>query len=424
MKLANLLHVAGLGVLLLTGGAQAQPMMGGGMGGMPPGAAGLPPFLAKMKRHDVDVHVVVLHGQTDRGPAGAGLPVTITISAGGAKVRTYDAQTDAGGIAHFQGVPSNPEVQAEIGYTVSVDSQGVRFPFNADNLPVDGGYIEVAVGEVTSEATDITLEHSHIDIFPDEENIVFRHAMQLFNNGTKVVNLANLPGGGLRLPLPAGGKHPEMHEDTPTELAEVRGTDIWYKGALLPGGNGTEVTAIYTVDYSDDVYEFVQALPVRTTGALVVVPTGKQEGQRVDLPLKLLARGDQGTVRSSEGDGGRRFDVLRAPDLQLAPGQTFRFAIAGLPTPNTMRQVGMAGALLGVVGLVFFGFRSTGKGEATRLSRAHLEAERDRLQKALDRMRKAVDKGRLSQARFEREQEAITARLVTLYRTLDRLESK
>ena len=48
---------------------------------------------------------------------------------------------------------------------------------------------------------------------------------------------------------------------------------------------------------------------------------------------------------------------------------------------------------------------------------------RDR-EEALARMRRAVERGKMSQARFEREREAITARLVSLYKALDRLESR
>lgn len=396
----------------------------GGVGGPPPAAAnaGLPPFLAKMQRHDVDVHVVRRDGQGGTVPAAGGLPVTILITANGAKVRSYDGTTGPDGVAKFTGVPTNPEVQKSIGYVVSVDVDGVRFPFGTEQLPIGGGFIEVAVAEVTRDPADLSLSHSHIELFPDEENLVVRHSMELLNRGDKAIDLSAQPGGGLRLPLPAGGKHPELHEDAPAELVEVRGTDLYYKGVVLPGGRPSEITVVYTLAYDEALFEWSQSMPVRVTGALVVAPTGRQQGQRVDLPLKLLPRGDQGTVQSREVGEGRRFDVLRMPGVDLAPGQPLRFAISGLPTGGRFKAVLMGVALLLVCAVVFVGFRGAPEGEEARLSRAHLENERDRLHKALERMRKAVEKGRLSPARFEREQEAITARLVSLYRALDRLE--
>jgi hypothetical protein len=415
-------QVALAALLLAPLGAGAQPAMGGGapMGGA--GSAGLPPFLAKMKRHDVSVHVVRRNAQGQTTPAPADLPVSILITAGGSKVRSYEGKTGADGVAAFTGIPTNPEVQADIGYVVSVDIDGVRFPFTTSTIPTDGGFVELAVPEVANNPGDLTLAHSHIELFPDEENLVVRHTMQVANRSDKAIDLSLQPGGGLRLPLPAGGKHPELHEEISKDLVEVRGTDLYYKGVILPGGQPTEITVVYTIAYSDDVFEWTHAVPVRTVGALVVAPTGRQEGQRVDLPLGLVTRGEQGTVQTRDVGEGKRFQVLRMSGLDLAPGQPMRFAITGLPVEGRYKLGAMVVALLLVFAVVLLGFRGSSAGDTERLSRAHLENERDRLHKALDRMRKAVEKGRLSHARFEREQEAITARLVSLYRALDRLE--
>jgi hypothetical protein len=396
------------------------PVHAGAEGGS---SAGLPPFLAKMQRHDVPVRVLRRGASGEVTPAPAGLPVSIMITASGSKVRSYDAVTGDGGVARFSGIPTNPEVQESIGYLVTVQSDGVKFPFKAAIVPLGPeGAVEVVVDAVSASADDLALRHTHIELFPDEENLVVRHSMELSNRGRSAVDLSQQPGGGLRLPLPAGGKHPELHEDQPQELVEVRGTDLYYKGVVLPGGRPTEITVVYTIAYDREVFEWSQTSPVRTTAAFIVAPTGRQTGQRVDLPLSLATRGDAGTVQERTLDGGRRFSILRIPDANLAPGQPLRFAIGGLPTGNQWKLGAMGVALLGVLALVFFGFRGAPAGDADRLSRAHLENERDRLHKALDRLRKAVEKGRLSPARFEREQEAITARLVSLYRALDRLE--
>jgi len=388
------------------------------------GGAGLPAFLAKMQRHEIPVRVLKRSPAGDISPAKAGLPVTIMVTAGGSKVRSYDAVTGDGGVARFTGIPTNPEVQESIGYIVTVQSDGVKFPFKAAIVPLGPeGAVEVTLDAVSTSAEDIALRHTHIELFPDEENLVIRHSMELSNQGRSAVDLSMQPGGGLRLQLPAGGKHPELHEGLPQEFVEVRGVDLYYKGVVLPRGRPSELTVVYTIPYDEAVFEWSQIAPVPTTSAFIVAPTGRQTGQRLDLPLTLSTRGDAGTVQERTLDGGRRFSILRIPEANLAPGQALRFAIGGLPTGQRWKLGAMGAALLVVVALVGFGFRGAPESETDRLSRAHLENERDRLHKALDRLRKAVDKGRLSPARFEREQEAITARLVSLYRALDRLEN-
>ncbi|MEZ4470043.1 MAG: hypothetical protein R3F60_04390 [bacterium] len=97
--------------------------------------------------------------------------------------------------------------------------------------------------------------------------------------------------------------------------------------------------------------------------------------------------------------------------------------MTGLPPSPHWKAWALLASIVGVVAFVLLGFRRRGE-QGMRLSRAHLVTERDRLVKALARMRRAKEKGRMSEVRFEREREAITARLVSLYRALDRLESR
>ena len=386
-------------------------------------SGGLPPFLAKMQRQDVEVRVVEAAPGGGSRPAPAGLRVTLSVLAGGAKVRDYAVVTDAAGVARFAGIPSNPEVQSQIAYLVAAERDGVRFPFELSNLPAAGGWVEVRVGAASVNTQAIVAEHAHIDLMPDEENLVVRQSIRLWNSGAEVANLAALPGGGLRIPLPAGGKHPELNEDADPKVVEVRGTDIWFKGALLPNTEPAEVTFVYTIKYNEPTYEWSQRLPVRTRGAFVVAPVGQQPGQRVDTTLKLLPRAEGAKAERTTNGQGREFEVLRMT-LDLPANEPLRFAFSGLPVGSQWKAWALLAAVMIVFLGVFFGFRrSGGAGEATR-SRAHLENERDRLLKALERMRKAVAKGQLPEARFEREQEAITARLVSLYRALDRLDGR
>ncbi|MFZ4738739.1 MAG: hypothetical protein ACOYM9_22480 [Bradymonadia bacterium] len=386
-------------------------------------SGGLPPFLAKMQRQPLEVRVVEKDGAGGLRPAPAGLKATVTILAGGGKVKDYVAQTVEGGVVRFEGIPTNPEVQRMIGYVVSVERDGVRYPSEIAALPAAGGWIEVEASAARVSTADLVAEHAHIDLIPDEENLVVRQSIRLSNRGAQVANLAALPGGGLRIPVPEGGKHPELHDDADPKVVEVRGTDIWFKGALVPGAEPTQITFIYTIKYDEPVYEWSQRLPVRTRGAFVVAPVGRQPGQRVDTTLDLLPRTEGHRAERTSNGQGRDFEVLRM-ELDLAPDEPLRFAIGGLPVGSSWKAWSLLGCVVAVVLGVVLGFRRQGAEGEARLSRAHLENERDRLLKALARMRKAVERGRLPAARFEREQEAITARLVSLYRALDRLDER
>ena len=385
-------------------------------------AGGLPAFLAKMKRQDEEVHVVERTAAGSRA-APAGVPVAAVITAGGSKVRQYDATTAEGGLARFVGLPTNPEVQDSIGYVFLVDFEGVRFPFEAKALPAPGGHVELQVQGSTTDLSQLIVEHAHVSFLPDEENLVLRHTLRMYNRGDRVVNLAAQPDGGLRIPVPIGAKHPELHEDVPKEIVEVRGINLYYKGAILPGDRPAELTFIYTVAYGAPTLEFVQTLPVRTVGGLFVLPQGQQAGQRIELPLRFETRGGQGVTSDTKGDSDRAFQLLRFDGLDLPPGSPLRFAVTGLPSRTHLGELSLLAVCLAMIAFVVLGFRRPVDAPA-QLSRSHLEAERDRLLSALDRLRKAATKGRVTQAHFEREQEVIAARLVTLFRALDVLAQK
>ncbi|MCA9538967.1 MAG: hypothetical protein KC620_08760 [Myxococcales bacterium] len=417
-------RLASFALLIVCCAAPAFAQYGGPpkMGGA--GASGgLPPFLASMKRHDVKVAVQVKTADGALTPAPAGVAVGFRILAGGSKVRDYHETTDDTGAAVFPGIPSNPEVQGAINYEVWADHRGVRFPYQLQGVPGEGSSVDLVIYDVTTDYSTVSLDHA-IEVFPDEESLVARHTIRLFNDGPLAVNLGALPGGGLLLPCPQGAKHPELHDEH-DPLVEVRGTDIVYKGALLPTGVGepAEINVIYTLPYAHEVLEWNQTMPVATRGAMVVVPQHKQPEQQEALPLRIETRGAYGAVRNIEQEGDRLYEMLTAGESTLAAGEPLRFAIAGLPAESHAARWALIIAILAVIGGVLFGYRRPA-GSGARMSRTHLVEERDRLVRALARMRRAVAKGRMTEARFEREREAITARLVSLFKAIDRVDPR
>ena len=397
----------------------AQPYMGGGV--KKTAGGGLPPFFASMKRHDITVRV---SEQTADGvkASGAGVNVGIRIMAGGAKIKDYTEKTRADGTALFEGVPSNPEVQRAISYQVSVEHDGVKFPFDIDGIPTDEAEVQVTVGGVTTDISNVRASHSFIEMFPDEESLVVRHEMRLRNIGDQVINLGALPGGGLKLPCPEGAKRPGLHDEH-DPLVEARGTDIIFKGALLPGGQEASFSMVYSIPYDKTGFEWSQTMPVPTSIGLIVAPKERQKGHRKAFPLTLHVSDGPLKTEDSELAGGKRFQLIRGHGHELKAGEALRFSVTGLPVAPNWKIYALVGGVLAVIFIVLFGFRRRETEDGPVLSRTHLIAERDRLVRALARMRRAHDRGKMSEVRFTKEQEAITARLVSLYRALDRTEA-
>ncbi|MEE2755802.1 MAG: hypothetical protein VYA30_04040 [Myxococcota bacterium] len=380
------------------------------------------PFMAAMKRHNMLLKVVKKNEAGLLVPVAEGTPVGVRVYRGGGSPKDYTATTTADGSATVVGVPSNPMIQRMLKYEAFVDHGGVRYPFQLDGIPSDGAEIQLTVTQVVAgDLSQVSAAHE-IEISADEDSVIARHIIRLTNEGQSTVNLGALPGGGLVLPCPTGAKHPEMHEQAKNR-AEVRGTSIVFRGALLPGAQGAQsVSMAYTIPYKAEKFEWVQTLPVRTTSTTVAAPQFKQSRQRAAVPMSLTTRQGQGTTDIITERNGRQWAVLRAGSINLAANEPLRFAIGGLPVPSKLPYQILVAAVVLVILIVVFGFRRQPEEQGLVLSLSHLETERDRLVKVLARMRKAHEKGRMPTPRFEREQEAITARLVSLYRAIDRLK--
>lgn len=394
-----------LGALLFTGipgvvAAQMAPMAG-------------------MIHRDLRVEVV----KADGGSAGLeGLRVRLAVQAGRTVVKELSAYTDAAGIAVLEGVPANPRVQKSISYSLTVEYEGARFPYRLEGAPSKDARVQVKVQDIdrTPDATKLQASHV-IDLMPDEDSLVARHQLWLVNPTDTAMAFSALPEGGLFLPLPEGAKHPQLQGTDPA-LAEFVGEELVIKGLLLPN-KPVSLKMVYTLPYGNGTLEWKHTLPIPVERAEVWVAKGKHKGQQRAFPMKLATRGGLGELEDGTLMDGRKVGVLRATQANLSPGKPFVFAVSGLPKNSTLSRYAIVALSLGAIGLLLFGFKRQGN-EAPQYSREHLVAERQRLVRALARMRRATERGRLSPKKYKREREAITARLISLYRALDRLDSR
>lgn len=399
---------------------------------------GLPPFFASMEKHEVMVQVQVKKpGHTGLSSAPKGTKIGFRILAQGQKVRDYKERTDEQGRAFFLGIPSNPEVQGMISYEAWVDYEGVRFPFEVKGIPktedkealyddfnpskrLPENRLELVVSPATSDLSKLSLHHDLIEFHPDEESLLAIHEMTLINASDQVVDLSHQAQGGLKLPAPLGAKAPELHQSHHDEV-EVRGTALYYTGALLPNSS-KKIKWYYTLPYRAERFEWKQTMPLPSTVGMIVAPQYKKPQHQSLIKLKLEAKNQQGQVKRVSTGPGRVFDALRQVPA-LAAGTALEFSIKGIPAAaQWKRQALYAAVLFVVLWVLWLGFKE--EEGASSLSRSHLMIERERLLKALARMEAALERGRISEARYQKEREAITARLVTIYKALEHLNQQ
>lgn len=398
---------------------------------------GLPPFFASMEKHEVMVQVQIRTKGQPLLAAPKDLRVGFRILAQGQKVRDYKEKTDAQGRAYFLGIPSNPKVQGMISYEAWVDYQGVRFPFNVKGIPktedkealyddfnpsqrLPENRLNLVVSPAVSDISALALHHDLIELHPDEESLLAIHEMTLSNSSDQVIDLSHQPQGGLKLPAPDGAKAPELHQSHHDEV-EVRGTALYYTGALLPHST-KKIKWYYTLPYRAERFDWNQSMPLPSTVGMIVAPQYKKPQHQSLIKLQLEASPNQGEVKQVSTGPGRVFDALRkVPTLQA--NTALKFAVTGIPAaPQWKRKVLYASIAFVLLWVFWLGFGSDE--QASSLSRSHLLIEQERLLKALARMEAALERGKMTQARYQKEREVITARLVTIYRALEHLEQQ
>lgn len=396
---------------------------------------GLPPFFASMEKHEVFVQVELKDDQGRLSKAPKDLPVGLRILAQGAKIRDYHEKTDAKGRAFFLGVPSNPKVQLSISYEAWVDYEGVRYHFGLQGIPktvnkdalledfdpeqrLPENQLTLTIQKPSSTLTGVSIHHNLIEFHPDEESVLVIHEMILRNNSAQLIDLSHQPGGGLELPAPKGAKSPELHQESHEEL-EIRGASLYYIGAIPPLFE-KKIRWYYTLPYRSDRFEWSQAMPVPTTVGMIVAPRYKKNQHQRAFPLSLKAIDEKGEVREVSTGPDRQFHSLRV-NQSFAPGEPLRFELYDMPAPSPWKRQALYASLIMVALLIITLALRDGNNQAT-LSRSHLIIERDRLIKALARMEIALKRKKISQQRYQREKEAITARLVTLYQTIEQVD--
>jgi hypothetical protein len=381
--------------------------------------------LAGMRTHTLTGQVVLTNAAGEKVPAPAGMDVGFQVKVfGRAKKGPLMFKTEDGGGVIFKGIRSNtdPAVQAQMSYEAFVDYEGVRFPFPIEMIPSDGMVLKpFTVFPISRNLEDIALTE-RIDVIPSEQSLHIMVVYELINRSGKAVDLSDLPQGGLVLPCPEGAKQPELHEKNKGDT-ELRGTDLIYRGTILPQSeSGTTVRVSFTIPYRSATFEWRQTMPVETLGFSVATPMSKGRNHVRAIRLQLKPTFDGPTVHVIDGNAKTKWRVLKASGIVRKPGEPVSFEIGNIPVASQANLYFMIGSIVVVSLLILLGFRGRQDTERT-YSKAHLVDERERLLRALARLKKAGSKGLISENKTRKEEEAIRARLVSLYRAIDQMDA-
>ena len=260
-----------------------------------------------------------------------------------------------------------------------------------------------------------------VDVIPSEQAIHVTETFQFVNRSRKAVDLSVLPEGGLVLTCPDGAKQPELAEKNKTE-AEVRGLDIVYKGTILPQTQSPAVLRVsFSIPYRSDTFTWKQQFPVETLGFTVGTPLskGRRHVRAIRMTLRPLFDGPE--ISTITDRPGTKWRVMRASGLVRKPNEVISFEIGNIPAASRANLYFLVGSIVFVLLVVVFGFRAQATDERT-FSKSHMMEERDRLVRALARLKRAWEKGLISENKHRKEEEAIRARLVSLYRALDQMD--
>ena len=244
---------------------------------------------------------------------------------------------------------------------------------------------------------------------------------------------------------PEDAKQAQLKSGKKDRRFELRGMNVFFKGALMPealsrGIEPIKFSLTYVIPYRSNPFEWKQTLPVRRRNLEITTALGDSPTLQIPNNMYFEER-DGHTLKTGTmtGRGGRtvgyalispmnregadpRSERERVEDFMASPPvYDLRFAVGGVPVASSLPNQLLVIALVLVTLVVLFGFRRREGDTGLRLSLSHLESERDRLVRILARMRKARERGKMSEVRYEKEQEAITARLVSLYRAIDRI---
>jgi hypothetical protein len=307
-------------------------------------------------------------------------PVVLGMVAKDSQIKVERAETDAGGVARFTGLPGGEAT----GYAAVVDWRGMRLGTTPFAMPESGGArAEIRALGRTSDPNVVTIgSNGRIVVQMHEDSLQFLEILPLENTSDKMFD----PGpGAIEVPLPKGFVGAEGQDgEHKIEVRQDHGVAIHGpippKRSLLkanPRETGQEVEFGFVLPFHGDTREFEQPMP-NGIGPFVLITqeiyglsvSGPGVGPREERPL-----------------GGKKYWVMQVEGVP--PGGTLRFTLHGLPaTDATSRIAAGVLALVLVAAAILFSVwppvsRRSGRSAKDGDARARLVDRREALFAAL-----------------------------------------
>ncbi|HVT07174.1 MAG TPA: hypothetical protein VHO67_06940 [Polyangia bacterium] len=271
------------------------------------------------------------------------------------KIDVRKADSDAGGVAHFAGLPHGDGS----GYAAVLEWHGLRLGTAPFAMPdASGARAEIRALGRTADTSVMTIgEGGRVIVQMHEDTLQFLEMLPLENTSDKIFD----PGpGAVEIPLPQGFVGAEAQEgDRKVEVRQNHGMAV--HGVFTPrrslGGTtakaaGQEVVFGFVLPYHGDTRAFAQPMP-----------NGMGAGTLITEQITGLSVSGPGIgARQARELSGRKYWVM--PIEPIPPGGVLSFTLSGLPSTDATGQYVAGGLALALIGGAFvFGRRPRAPGQ-------------------------------------------------------------
>ncbi|HVY38158.1 MAG TPA: hypothetical protein VHM31_09485 [Polyangia bacterium] len=287
------------------------------------------------------------------------------------KIDVRKADSDAGGVAHFAGLPHGDGS----GYAAVLEWHGLRLGTAPFPMPdTSGARAEIRALGRTADTSVMTIgEGGRVIVQMHEDTLQFLEMLPLENTSDKIFD----PGpGAVEIPLPSGFVGAEAQEsDRKIEVRQNHGMAVHgvftprrSLGATTAKAAGQEVVFGFVLPYHGDTRAFAQPMP-----------NGMGAGTLITEQIAGLSVSGPGIgARQARELSGRKYWVM--PIEPIPPGGVLSFTLTGLPSTDATGQYVAGGLALALIGGAFvFGRRPRAPGQKGDPKGATLGDTRERL---------------------------------------------
>ena len=234
----------------------------------------------------------------------------------------------------------------------------------------------------------------------DEKVLHVQESWSLTNESGRLVEKDHL-----RFPLPPDTRRVNLDEAVRGFKAADDSSEIYATEAM---GSGTKtISGAHMIDFSGDSVVVRRKLPVRVTGARLIVEN--ISGLEINANVQIDKR-----VRDLNG---LTFQVVDIAPMQA--GSTLELSLKGLPSRTTWpRRFAVMVSLL-IVCWAFLALRRPKSEAQAKLGPLSAQARRDRIVKAIEILERDFSEEKINEKKYERRHEELMSELAAVMREID-----